>query len=275
MKYLLDFRERDVSGAVVPGRLTDMTTGENGPVVLGNLVAETQVTFLIHGFNVSGLEGESALNNLAKGLPDVTGGLVGVLWPGDHGLGFLSYSFEGRDAEDTADELARFIDDNLQAGTPLSFAAHSLGARVAMETMKRLDDRYPLEQACYMAAAVDDDSVSEVEVYRAVVESTSRVAVLSSKEDEVLKYAYPVADLLQAFLFFSMDSFGLALGYHGPRPHSAGDAVPGNVVHTPIPVMRNSDHGDYLWESSPTPEHVSAAAYANGVLSGHPDPSYP
>ena len=276
MKYLLDFRERDVGGAVVPGRLTDMTTGEHGPVVRGNLVAEPRITFLIHGFNVSRLEGELALTHLANDLPDVTGGLVAVLWPGDHGIGFLSYFFEGRDADDTAEELARFIDDNLPADTPLSFATHSLGARVAMEAMKRLeDDRYPFEQACHMAAAVDDDSVSEAGVYRAVVESTSRVAVLSSKEDEVLKYVYPVADLLQSFLFFSTESFGLALGYHGPRPHSEGDAVPGNVVHTPIPVSRNSDHGDYLWESSQTPEHRSAAAYANGVISGHPNPTYP
>jgi len=147
-----------------------------------------------------------------------------------------------------------------------------------METVKRLmRQKYHVQQVCLMAAAIDDDSLSIPRVYRAAAGAARRVAVLASREDRVLKWAYPVGDLLQAFAFWR-DSPGLALGYHGPRSHGA-DHVPVQVYAEQIPDSRKSDHGDYIPGPSGTPathlrNQVSAASFANAVLSGDTDPEY-
>lgn len=280
MNYLLDFRERDTGGAVVPGVLTRLSDGASGDVAERSLQVEPNITFLLHGFNVSRAEGRTGLDRLSLRLSAAQGGgIVAVLWPGDHWTGFVSYPFEGRDADDTADELARFIVLVVHSGTPLSFVTHSLGARVAMEAMiSLLEEDYSVTQVCLMAAAIDDYSVSSSEDYRVVVEEAGRVAVLSSKEDEVLKYVYPAADLLQSFIFFWRESFGLALGYHGPRPDEDGGPVPSNVLHEAIPEARNSDHGDYIPDPMASPKsqanQKSAAKFADEVIGGNANPTY-
>jgi hypothetical protein len=160
---------------------------------------------------------------------------------------------------------------------PISFVTHSLGARVALETMKALAETHDFRQVCLMAPAVDDDCLSDPNLYRHAVEAAGRVAVLHSREDEVLRFAYPLGDLLQAFLFWR-DSVGLALGYHGPRASDEDDLVPSTVINYGIPDRRGSDHSDYLWALPDAPqndEHRSAAAYANAVLANEADPVYP
>jgi hypothetical protein len=282
--YVLSFRDesRDRGGPVLGGRLRRLDpAGVTEGLPAGDaLAAEERVVFLVHGFNVSLREGEQALCDFAASLPSHRNvGLVATLWPGDHFLGAASYPFEGRDADDTAFELARFIEDTLAPQTPISFAAHSLGSRVVLGAMGRLSEEYPVEQVCVMAAAVDDFSLADADVYRTAVEKSERVAVLSSENDEVLRFAYPAGDLLQSFLFFWREQSGLALGYRGPR--RAGDApVPSNVLHEPIPDDREADHGDYLPKGLPSDEKQaknrrSAAAFADQVLAGREQPGYP
>jgi len=93
------------------------------------------------------------------------------------------------------------------------------------------------------------------------------LAVLASKKDKVLRFAYPVGDLLQAFVFFWKGEIGLALGYHGPKPIGK-HSVPGQVHHVQIPDGRESDHGDYIPGNSPNGEQLSAARFADEVLQG-------
>ena len=276
MRYVLDFRERETGGAVVPGKLST-TSGLQGPNAELELKREPRVVFLLHGFNVDRSSGHAGLLRLANHLPSAQDeGVVATLWPGDHWVGPLSYSFEGRDADDTADYLSRFIADILDVSTPVSFVSHSLGARVVMGAVERLEARgRPVDQVCLMAPAIDDFSLASTEDYREAVETTSRVAVLASREDTVLKWAYPAGDLLQAFVFFWRESYGLALGYHGPKPDPDDGAVPARVAHEQIPDERQSGHGDYVPEVDPTAEQLSAAAYADGVISGQSSPSYP
>jgi len=284
MIYLLEFRADDTGGPVVPGRLKVMPNGPEGPVASDLLMLEPRITFLIHGFNVNREEGRTGLGNLAQFLNSALGAaVVAVLWPGDHWLGALSYPFEGRDADDTAAQFARFVGDVVRPLTTLSFVTHSLGARVAMETIERLLGRaYPFDQVCLMAPAIDDSSLASLNAYRTSVGNCSRVAVLSSKEDEVLQYAYPAGDLLQAFIFRD-DIAGSALGYHGPRPHDPSGAVPNNVLHWPIDVDRNSDHSDYIPEFAPGNgqpgnrthrNQESAANFADQVIGRQPNPQY-
>lgn len=277
MNFLLDFRERSQGGAVVPGCLFKLPERITGSAAIGLLQSAARITFLLHGFNVDRQDGEAGLLRLASHLPSVqAGAVVAVLWPGDHKVGAVSFPFENRDADDTAVEFARFIEINIRSDTPLSFATHSLGARVAMGALSRLRDKgYSAEQVCLMAAAIDDFSLASPDDYRLAVEGVGRVAVLSSVEDEVLRYAYPVADILQSFFFFWRESFGLALGYHGPRPADDGASpVPSNVLDEAAPEHRNSDHGDYIPAPVPNPEQLSAARFADEVLAGQPNPRY-
>jgi pimeloyl-ACP methyl ester carboxylesterase len=281
MIYVLDFRMSPVSGAVASGHLE--RSGAPG-VELGtedDLRREPRLTFLLHGFNVNRANGRAALTRFAQQLPSVTGGVVAVLWPGDSLLGPLSYSFEGNDADDTAAELARYIDRVVTPGTELSLVAHSLGCRVAMETVRRLNSgRYPVRQVCLLAAAIDDYSLALAESYRAAVAGSDRVAVLASKRDQVLRLAYPIGDLLQSFFFFLKDTAGLALGYHGPKPRRE-QLVPGNVIHVQIPDSRGSNHSHYFPEDDPLGDdaqreenRASAARFADAVLNGTPAPKY-
>ena len=270
MNYILSFREKPTGGAVVPGRL------EISPNLgsLDSLRLEPNVTFLIHGFNVNYRNGRSKLLDFGLLLPAAKrGGIVGILWPGDHWIGPLSYSFEGRDADDSAQELAKHIRDNISTDTPISFVAHSLGSRVALKASTILQKHgYKISQVCLMAAAIDADSLAAPNGYFSTVSNATRVSVLSSKRDKVLRFAYPAGDLLQSFLFWN-DSVGLALGYRGPKPHKRSP-LPSNVFDYRIPNTRNADHGDYLPDIPSNSEQRSAANFANTTIAGLASPTY-
>jgi hypothetical protein len=280
MNYVLDFRGADTGGPVLPGRILPV----NG-VQLGtedDLRHEAKITFLVHGFNVNREEGRNSLLQLATLLPAAAdGAIVIVLWPGDHWVGPINYPFEGNDADDSASEMTRFIDRVVTPGSELHFISHSLGARVVLETVKALQDgRYKLGQVCLMAAAIDDFSLADSAEYRSPTTRSQRVTVLASHEDLVLRLAYPLGDLLQAFFFFWKDEVGLALGYHGPRP-AGENSIPEQVYHVQIPDARNAGHGDYLPGQPSSGDYQSlqnrrsAAQFADQVIQGAVKPQYP
>jgi esterase/lipase superfamily enzyme len=212
--YLLDFRSSDTGGAVVPG----VVVSAPGLGTEQELRSETSLTFIVHGYNVNRRSGRESLLRAAQRLSAAHPvSYVGVLWPGDHWTRALSYPFEGRDADDSAAALVRYIQDVVAPGSELSFAAHSLGARVALGAVKRLRAGYTVGEVCLMAAAVDDTSVAHPGDYLRAVGRARRVAVLASRRDRVLSLAYPAGDLLQSFIFFRTDRAGLALGFLGPR----------------------------------------------------------
>ena len=270
MTYLLDFRSADRGGAVVPGVIVP-------GLGLGSemqLRAETRLALLFHGYNVNRQAGRASLLRAAQMLqPAPSVAYVAVLWPGDHWSGAVSYPFEGRDADDTAAALATYIGDVVARGSELSFVSHSLGARVVLETLKRLPATYTIGQVCLMAGAVDDTCTADPRDYRRAVIRTERVAVLASKQDRTLRYAYPLGDLLQAFVFFRTEDVGLALGYRGPR-RTRKHAIPPQVYHEQIPDARGSDHGHYLPQNPLMPNPASAMDFALDVLRRAPSPRY-
>lgn len=270
--YILDFRGAKTGGPVLPGKLVHGTED--------SLRLESKVVFLLHGFNVNRKEGKEGLSRLAGYLASIKeGAIVIVLWPGDHWTGPLSYSFEGRDADDTALELTRYIERVIPSQTPISFIAHSLGSRVTMETISHLlDSDYPVNQVCLMAAAVDDYSLACPDEYLSVAQLCERIAVLSSKRDNVLKYAYPTGDFIQKLFFFHKEHVGFALGYKGPKQckdhNDSNYPVPNNILHIPIPDNRDADHDDYIPDENPTKEQLSAAKFADEVVGGEGEVSY-
>ncbi len=290
MIWFLEFRDWNVGGPVVPGRIVFPEGIADPAATRDALSIQRHVTFLIHGFNVNRTSGRTKLHAFAEGLvaqrpatPGAAAGgdggaadpaMVAVTWPGDSWAGPLGYPLEGNDADDTAAALADFIETWIPAGATLDFVTHSMGGRVAFETMKRLPrGAYTYGQVCVMAAAVDDFSVSEPPVYRGVVERATRVASLASRSDLVLRLAYPLGDLAQAFLFFWKDVSGLALGYHGPRP-GRFTPIPPNVVARQIPDAAGVGHGDYLYDGTPNAKQQRAVGYAARVLDGMAGPGY-
>ena len=278
MPFILDFRLDDRGGPVVPGILIDTLDGASGQAAIRRLAQVEQVVFLVHGFNVTRPRGRASLLKLAGLLPAARSqAVVGVLWPGDSWARAASYSFEGRDADDTAAQLVRFLGDIFPRGATVSFAAHSLGCRVVLETVRALDAGFAVDQVALMAGAVDDYSLAWSRAYRAAVQRAKRVAVLASRCDDVLRLAYPIGDLLQAFLFFWRDEPGLALGYHGPRPvREPRQEVPDDVLPKQIDTASRVNHGDYLPSAKgPTnKKQLAAAAWLDEVLSGKPQPTY-
>ena len=264
--FILDFRSADVDGAVVPGRLT------LGTPTLDMLRECSNIVFLVHGFNVSRTDAAAELRTLSGLLPAVgAGAVVAVLWPGDSLLGPLSYAFETNKADDSAVELAKFIGDNLPQRPSISFAAHSLGSRVVMQTVQLLKIMgVPVNQICLMAGAIDNDSLAGETAYLAAAQFAERVAVLYSPSDTVLEYAYPAGNLLSAFIHWTATS-DAALGFTGPTLASSGNAaIPAGVCATGIAKSAAVNHSDYLPNASgaPSDKQLAAARYANMVLSG-------
>lgn len=273
MNFILDFRERKTGGAVTGGILTQGS--------VESLIRFARVTFLIHGYNVNRNEGRDSLGRLAAHMssaPDQA--IVAVLWPGDHWSGVFSYSFEGRDADATGTALAKYIVEvaALSLSTKIAFISHSLGARVVMVAASRLVEmKYSIPQICLMAAAIDDTSLANSRVYRGITEKLGRVAVLSSRHDRVLKYAYPAGDFFQAFLFPDEYSDG-ALGYRGPRGYKQ-ELLPKQILAAPIPDNRNCDHDHYIPSSTPSADQrymnqISAATFVDEVVRGVSSPIY-
>jgi hypothetical protein len=268
MIFHLDLRAQDRGGAVLPGRLTALIPVVNDAE--GVLAQAEEVVFLTHGFNVDRPSGIRELRQFAEALTDRAGvARVCVTWPGDSWAGAASYPLEGNDADDSGAAIAAFIERVLPSGTTLCFVSHSLGARVVLSTLMRLDrSRYQVRALCPMAPAVDDFSLAAPELYRAAAERAETVAVLASRSDTVLKYAYPAGDLLQNFLFFWKEAVGLALGYHGARPVS-GQQVPDGVFTEQIPDAMGVGHGDYLWNDAPNPKQQRGVAFVDAILQGN------
>ena len=267
LTFVLDFRLTDVDGPVMAGHLT------LGQPTMDQLQQCTNVVFLVHGFNVDRPTGSAELQKLATLLPGIGdgGAAVAVLWPGDSSIGPVSYPFETDKADDTAVELAKFIGDNLLQKPRISFVAHSLGSRVVMTTVRQLwIMNIPVEQICLMAAAIDNDSLAAADAYRAATQFATRVAVLHSPCDTVLRYAYPAGNLLSAFMHWTATS-DAALGYTGPRAASGSNGdIPGDVQHCGIPQNDAVSHSDYVpnAQGPPNDKQLAAARYANSIVAG-------
>lgn len=279
MLFTLSFRERNVGGSVVPGLLS-MENGATGQEAEDYLAIATRIVLMTHGFNVSLEKGKSSLQKLANFLNlTADAAMVSVLWPGDHQLGVISYPAEGRDADDSATQLVRFLDrvTSKYARPPVSLVAHSLGCRLVLETAKQLTaGGWVIDQACLMAAAVNDYSLAADRDYLDACEAALRVGVLASRKDYVLRLAYPIGNAVEGFLF-SDQKLGKALGYHGPRADKkSGQSVPDTVHAVVIKNEHKVGHGDYLpfWDALPSREQRAAATFASQLLQGVTNPSY-
>jgi esterase/lipase superfamily enzyme len=195
--------------------------------------------FATHGFNVSRAQGVHALARLERdlGLPPRFV-FVGVLWPGDWWIPVVNYPSEAGDAVRCGRLLAGFANTTLALAADVSLVSHSLGARLVLETAKRL--ARPAREVCVTAAAVDDDCLATKQYADARAKS-KRISVLASRQDAVLRLAYPAGDFLSDVFYDDDSPNRKALGYHGPRPRALE-----HVLHAQIPPEQKYGHGDYF-----------------------------
>jgi hypothetical protein len=199
---------------------------------------------------VNRADGISCLSNWANllQLPQ-SSAFVGLLWPGDsvwaHGL---DYPGEALVANQAGSMAAEFINANLRQAASVSFASHSLGARVVLSTISNLS--LPVRRLLLMAPAIDDDCLTTE--FQTTAAKIGAISVLSSKKDEVLSVAFPLGNLFAGIIAEGHPWWRAALGHCGPAaPWPANFQAP-----FAIPDNWNFEHGNYLQIDYPEPDRL-------------------
>lgn len=212
---------------------------------LASAVKAKHVLFVTHGFNVSYAEGARSLARLAANLQLGANVLViGVLWPGDFFIPAINYPEAAVPAIEAGQTLGDLCNASLNGAASVSFVSHSLGARVVLEAVERLNGR-KARMLCLAAGAVNDDCLT-VE-YAAAPAKTLATYTLASVNDRVLQLAFPIGDLIGEILVDDHSPFHEALGRHGPRPAAPPPADP-----IQIPDSQDYGHHNYLPPSTST-----------------------
>jgi pimeloyl-ACP methyl ester carboxylesterase len=204
------------------------------------------VLIATHGFNVDRAAGIACLSNWEGllQLPQPYSAFVGLLWPGDsvwaHGL---DYPDEPKVANDAGVLIAEFLDANFADAASISFASHSLGARVALATISHLT--LPVRRLVLMAGAIDDNCLNTE--FQAAAAGIGSISLLASKEDTVLSLAFPLGNFFAGILAEGHPWSRAALGHTGPaKPRPANFQAPFE-----IPDNWGFKHGNYLQIDDP------------------------
>lgn len=256
MTYFINLRSHAVGGWLdtskeVKVQLSPAPTqdGFNQPSVdLAKFQADMRGQHVLigtHGFNVNFADGVAALSYwgslLHLPVPSI---YVGLLWPGDsvwaHGL---DYPEEPKVADETGEKLAPFLEQTLADAASISFASHSLGARVVLQTLNRMTR--PLRRVTLMAGAIDDNCLNLE--FQAAAKNVGEISVLASKEDAVLGLAFPLGNLLAGIIDQGHPWWRGALGRYGPtKPRPANFQAPFE-----IPDNWGYGHHHYLQVNPP------------------------
>lgn len=242
MTYFLDFRTSPVGGAVnqFPQFYDVDGTGQNWtlvpPAQVPGRVSGKSVLFGVHGFNVSQSHGLASLGTLGQYLNLTSAALfIGVLWPGDAVIPIVDYPFEGGVAIQCGKLLANFCNNSCAPALSLSFASHSLGARLVLQAVAGLTRK--AQAMCLTAAAINRDCL-ETE-YADAAQNCQRISLLASREDYVLKVAFTVGDPFADILHDDHTPFQPALGSEGPPTPAPPQVLP------PWQISDKGATGDY------------------------------
>jgi hypothetical protein len=206
---------------------------------LKNFIHGNHVLIGTHGFNVNqsdGIECLSAWEPLLQ-LPAASV-FVGLLWPGDSdSLYALSYPVEPKNAMDAGTMVGQFVDANFGDAASISFVSHSLGGRVILQAITTMNR--PVRRAILMAGAISDDCLTAE--FSSVPGKVENVSVLTSQEDDVLRWAFPAGDFAAELVDRAHPWWESALGRTGPRVAPPNFSPPNR-----IPDAWDYGHGDYL-----------------------------
>jgi pimeloyl-ACP methyl ester carboxylesterase len=244
MTNFLDVRALSGGGGLSDKVQLKTTTPQGGYVDLdpndfASFIYGQNVLIATHGFNVNrsdGIEHLSYWQTLLT-LPD-NSVFLGLLWPGDsESLYALSYPAEPKNAMGAGDMIADFVNSNFGNAASVSFASHSLGARVILQAIHGINRR--VRRAILMAGAIGDNCLTAE--YADVPTRVDVISALASKEDDVLRWAFPIGDFAAEILDHTHPWWESALGRFGPTPIPAHFQPPDQ-----IPNSWNYGHGNYL-----------------------------
>jgi hypothetical protein len=245
MTIFLDVRLNPVGGplasAVAINEFTD--AGVYQTLDLPGFLSAVQgrdVLLATHGFNVNRENGITGLNNwhtLLQVPENVV--FVGILWPGDSALVHgIDYPVEPGVADHAAPLLARFFDDHLTDAATISFASHSLGARLVLGTVKLMSAH--VCRVILMAGAIDDNCLDKE--FGGLESKIDKVSVLASKKDAVLGLAFPLGNFFAGIIDQGHPWWRGALGRSGPaKPRTSNFVAPFQ-----IPGSWDYGHHHYL-----------------------------
>ncbi len=266
MTLFIDFRSEASRGVVMPAKFGETAAGnlnatEHTPIdaaIVRGRAQSKHVLFVCHGFNVNRAKGITSAVRMEAHLQLKTAPypidpgttlFVGVLWPGDW-YNVLNFPTEARDAISTGNYLATAIRNTFDLAASISFASHSLGARVILTAAAGISPR-KADQIILTAPAADNNTL--VKQHVAARNNANAVHVLSSKRDRTLKYVYPAGDAISDILGDDDSPFNAALGYRGPKPAVMDRVVPFGIPGKPHnggpqnpALLSDYDHCDYF-----------------------------
>jgi len=263
MAQFLDVRIQAIGGELA--KQVAVCQGTNlanytGMVLSGllNAIRGRDVLIATHGFNVDREHGIASLSNWGSLLQLGPGAaFVGLLWPGDsiwaHGL---DYPGEPRVADDAGALLGPFIDAIFAGAASVSFASHSLGARVVLSTIANMQMK--VRRLTLMAGAIDDDCLTTE--FAGAAQKIGTISVLASMKDTVLARLFPLGNFIAGILTQSHPWWHAAIGHCGPA-----QTWPGNFAGPfMIPDAWNFDHGNYLQINPPPMPMVAVPVVVPG-----------
>jgi len=238
--WFIDLRVHAHGGGV--GELTIIDSKLNLYTVdqLVSAIQGRDVLLMAHGYNVNRPNGIKSLNNFKNALAPPAPLFIGILWPGDCILPiFVDYVIEGGEANKSGDKLGAFVNQNFSGAGSISFASHSLGARVVLRALLQLQDPMRVRELVLMAGAIEDDCLTND--FSAAADRVDHISVVHSLKDDVLKLAYPPGNLLGFIVNHDSPNVKAALGRLGPLVSRS------NIWPTPqLPNAWNYGHLDYL-----------------------------
>jgi hypothetical protein len=255
--YFIDLRADSAGGNPVAG-VSDIvvrTDAQPNPSPSNSLepalvqaIQGRDVLLGTHGFHVNRADGISNLSHWSAWLRlGANGFFVGILWPGDaRWIPYIDYPIEGNEAIKSGQLLAEYLVAKFGGANSLSFASHSLGARVVLETIRNLSNSLKLNTVTMMAAAIDDNCLSNE--YKGAAARMEKISVLASDCDDVLKWAFPVGNPVAGIVTRGDPYWHGALGRFGPNPADQ----PSNLCKTPVlPDSWDFGHHSYINCSGP------------------------
>jgi esterase/lipase superfamily enzyme len=273
MTLFISVRSSDVGGPVTPAFVVEAKSAPSPaytPVPdlrLAQLVAGKDVIVAVHGFNVSRPKAVRSYAALEAALALTEDQIFfGVLWPGDAWIPVINYPSEAGDAVKGRGHVADFLNRRMTGAASFAFISHSLGGRLLLEAVQRLN--LPVREVCVTAGAVDDDCLTSQ--YAPAKIKAGRVSVLASKSDRVLQLAYPLGDFASDLFWRDHDSpWRGALGRSGPHPTEARPPV----FHRQIPTDKKYGHGDYFPPSDGAggTRWPASVQYMRRAINGLPD----
>jgi hypothetical protein len=244
--WFLSTRAQSIGGPVAPVKILDADrSGYPGDLTeeLKDAIQGRDVFFGTHGFEVNQADGIAHLTYWFDNLRIGNAVPIGIVWPGDCILPvFVDYIVEGHEAIKSGKLLAEFINANLTGAVSLSFASHSLGARVILQMIAGLAPSFHVRRTLLMAGAIDDNCLTAE--YSSAANKIDEISVLASTRDDVLALAYPLGNPLQGIIDRGHPYYHAALGRTGPgQPYPAGPRLQPNWQ---IPANLDYGHLDYM-----------------------------